>query len=223
MPDSVAGPLSDVARAERRVRRAWAMPGSGHDRMIAIARVALPAGVGVLVAVMALAPVTSGHDISFVLAKNRVAVAKERMRVTQALYRGEDQKGQPFALTAQSAVQQTSTDPVVRLDGLSARIRLPQGPAVLVAPRGTYNLNNEKVGLDGPVTFRSADGYALDTHDVDLDMQTKMLASRSPVTGKMPLGTFSANRMNADLGKRIVVLNGDARLHIARRSGTSRR
>ncbi len=223
MPDSLAGPLSDAARAERRRRRAWAMPGSSHDRVIAVARVSLPAAVGLLTLALAAAPLTSGRDISFVLSKDRVAVAKERMRVTQALYRGEDTKGQPFSITARSAVQQTSFDPVVKLDQLAAKIVLPQGPATLVAPKGRYNLTNEQVGLDGAVNFHSADGYTLDTHDVDLDMQTRKLASRAPVTGTMPLGTFSADRMQADLDNRVVVLEGHARLHITQRNGTSRR
>ena len=221
MPESVAGPLSDFARAERRKRRIWARPGSAHDRIIAIARVTLPASVLVLVLALGFAPLTSGRDISFVLSKDRVAVAKERLRVSQALYRGEDEKGQPFSLTAKSAVQQTSADPVVKLDTLAARIALQGGPATLTAPKGTYNMNNEQVGLDGPVAFRSADGYQLDTHDVDLDMQTRKLASRNPVTGKMPLGNFSADRMTADLDGKVVVLNGHARLHITQRTATS--
>lgn len=218
MPDPVAGPLSDVARAERRRRRAWAIPGSSHDRIIAVARVMLPASVVVLVLALGFAPLTSGRDISFMLAKDRVAVARERLRVSQALYRGEDEKGQPFSLTAKSAVQQTSADPVVKLDTLAAKIGLQSGPATLSAPRGTYNMDNEQVGLNGPVAFRGADGYRLDTHDVDLDMQTRRLASRNPVTGTMPLGAFSADRMQADLDNRVVVLNGHARLHITQRN-----
>ncbi|WBO22750.1 LPS export ABC transporter periplasmic protein LptC [Sphingomonas abietis] len=221
MPEPLAGTLSDIGLVERRKRRAWAMPGSSHDRIIAVARITLPASVLVLVLALGFAPLTSGRDISFVLSKDRVAVAKERMRVSQALYRGEDSKGQPFSLTALSAVQQTSADPVVKLNTLAAKIALQGGPATIVAPTGTYNMDNQKVGLNGPVTFHSADGYRLDTHDVDLDMQTRKLASRNPVTGTMPLGNFSADQLQADLDSHVVVLNGHARLHITQRNGTS--
>ncbi|WP_454886043.1 LPS export ABC transporter periplasmic protein LptC [Sphingomonas oryzagri] len=221
MAEAVAGPLSDVARAERAKRRIWARPGSTHDRIIAVARITLPASVLILVLALGFAPLTSGRDISFVLSKDRVAMAKERLRVSQARYRGEDNKGQPFSLTAKSAVQQTSADPVVKLDTLAADIALQGGPATLTAPKGTYNMNNQRVGLDGPVAFRSADGYRLDTHDVDLDMQTRKLASRNPVTGTMPLGNFSADRMTADLDGKVVVLNGHARLHITQRTAKS--
>ena len=219
----LAGPLSSEARVERRRRRDWAMPGSSHDRVIAVARVVLPASVVMLTLALAAAPITSGRDISFVLSKDRVTTAKERMRISQALYRGEDQKGQPFQLNAVSAVQQTSADPIVKLDPLSAKIQLPSGPATIVSPKGRYNLNNQRVALDGPVTFHTADGYHLATHDVDLDMTTKKLASRNPVTGTMPLGTFSSDRMQADLDEKVVVLDGHARLHMTQRNGTAPR
>ncbi len=109
----------------------------------------------------------------------------------------------------------------MKLETLAAKIALQAGPATITAPRGTYNMDNQKVGLLGPVAFRSTDGYQLDTHDVDLDMQTRTLASRNPVTGKMPLGDFSADRMTADLDNKVVVLNGHARLHITQQKATS--
>jgi lipopolysaccharide export system protein LptC len=221
--DALIGPLSEAARLTRRRRRSWAVPGSSHDKVIGVARLALPTSVVALFVLLGVAPLTSGRDISFVLSKDRVAVAHERMRVTRALYRGEDSKGQPFALSALSAVQATSSDPTMKLDTLAARIALQGGPATLTAPKGHYNMTTEQVSLDGKVTVRSQDGYALDTNDADLDLKTRMLNSRTPVTGKMPIGTFSADHMSADLDQRSVVLTGRARLHIDRRSGTARR
>jgi lipopolysaccharide export system protein LptC len=220
--DALVGPLSEAARASRRLRQHWAAPGSSHDKVIAVMRVVLPASVGVLAALLAAAPLTSGRDISFVLAKDRVAVAHERLRVTRALYRGQDSKGQPFALSALSAVQATSSNPVLKLDRLAARIGLTGGPGTVVAPTGSYNMTTEKVVLDGPVAMRTADGYALDTQDVDLDLKTRSLTSRTAVTGKLPLGRFSADHMQANLDQRTVLLTGNARLHIDRRTGTSR-
>ncbi|HEY0269953.1 MAG TPA: LPS export ABC transporter periplasmic protein LptC [Sphingomonas sp.] len=223
MADALTGPLSEAARVSRRQRRLWAVPGSNHDRLIAVLRVAFPASVGVLAALLAAAPLTSGRDISFVLAKDRVQVAHERLRVTRALYRGQDSKGQPFALSALSAVQATSTNPVLKLDRLAARIDLQGGPGTIVAPTGRYNMTTERIALDGPVSMRTTDGYALDTQNVDLDLKTRALVSRTAVTGKLPLGRFSADHMWADLDQRTVLLTGNARLHIDQRSGTARR
>ena len=211
--------MSEIADKVRDQRQHWAAPGSSHDTVVKTARVLLPAAIGVLTAFLAMAPLTTVGELSFVLAKDRVEVAKERMRATDALYRGTDSKGQPFSLRADSAVQVSSRDPVVRLEELSARIALPEGPAVLRANRGRYDMESERVAVDGPVLFESADGYRLATRDVLVDLTTRRAVSQGRVDGRMPLGTFSADRMRADLEARTVTLDGRARLHIVQRAG----
>lgn len=202
--------------------RAWAMPGGSHDRLIAILRVALPIAVVALVILLALAPLTSGRDISFLLSKNQVDVAHERMRVTRATYRGRDDKDQPFSLVARSAVQATSKDPVVKLDTLSANVLLNDGTATITAPRGRYDMDKQTVAIDGPVLVRRADGSRLATRDVAVDLNAKRVASGGPVDGSLPLGRFSADHMTADLNTRVVVLAGRARLHIVQARSRAR-
>jgi lipopolysaccharide export system protein LptC len=206
--------MSELADRARIERRRWAVPGSSHDRVIDLARKFLPAGIVLLVAMLAVAPLTMGRDISFVLSKDRVAVAKERMRVTQAQYRGQDSKGQPFLIRAGAAVQRSSSDPTVKLANLSARIQLQDGPAAIAANRGRYDMERERVAIDGPVVFKTTDGYRLATHDVGIDLKSRRLASAGAITGSMPLGTFRADQLRADLNQRIVTLDGRARLHI---------
>ena len=215
--------MSELADRARNARHRWAVPGSRRDSLIRIARIVLPVAIFALLVLLAIAPVTVGADISFVLSKDRVDVAKERMRVTEALYRGEDSKGQAFALRAASAVQATSRDPVVKLSDLSARIQMQDGPASIDANSGRYDMTSEKVMIDGPVVFRSADGYRLQTRDVTVDIRTRQVASGGAVDGRMPLGTFSGGHMTADLGTRVVRLEGGARLHIVQTQSRGRR
>ncbi|MFZ5707226.1 MAG: LPS export ABC transporter periplasmic protein LptC [Pseudomonadota bacterium] len=213
--------MSELADRARSQRQLWAASGSRHDRLIGILRLVLPVAIAILAILLAIAPLTVGRDISFVLSKDRVAVARERMRVTTATYRGQDAKGQAFQLTAGSAVQTTSRDPVVRMQKLAAQIQLPEGPARIVANNGRYDMDSEKVAIDGPVHFTSADGYNIQTRDVGIDLQTRKVASEGPVDGRMNVGTFSGDRFTADLNARVVVLEGRARLHIDQRSATA--
>ena len=195
-------------------RQLWAAPHGSHDRVVKWARVVLPSTVGVLAVILVLAPLTMRGDISFVLAKDKVAMATERLRVSAATYRGEDGKGQPFELRAGSAVQTSSRDPVVRLKDLSAAIRLQDGPATLKANSGRYDIDSEIVRVDGPIVFSTDDGYRLTTRDVAVGLKSRKMASGGPVEGRMPLGHFSAGRLRADLATRTVTLDGRARLHI---------
>ena len=206
--------MSVQADQQRDVRRQWARPGGSHDRMVGLLKNWLPVAVGVLAALLATAPFTGREGVSFVLDKNKVEVAKDRMRLTEALYRGEDSKGQPFSLRAGSAVQKSSREPVVDLNSLSARILLDDGPAVITAQKGRYDMETERVGIDGPVQFEAAGGYRLTTRDVGVDLKTRRMKSAGRVDGRMPVGVFSADHLEADMVARTVTLQGRARLRI---------
>ena len=215
--------MSRLAETQRNVRQQWALPGGSHDRLVGLLKNTLPVGAGILAAFLAAAPFTMGGEVSFVLDKNDVAVAGERMRVREALYRGEDSEGRPFSLRAGSAVQKTSRDPVVEMRDLSARILMSDGPAVLNAEAGRYNLESERMEVQGPIQFDSAQGYRLTTRDVNIDLKTRTMASEAPVYGRMPIGTFSGDHLRADLAARTVMLDGNARLRIEQNALKGRR
>lgn len=198
----------------RNRRQLFAAPGSSHDRLVRVLGMVLPAAIGVLVAFLALAPLLRNTEVSFLLDKNQVEIARERMRVTQALYRGQDSEGRPFSLEAGSAVQKNSRNPVVEMNDLAARILLKEGPGVLEAGRGNYNMDTEQVSIVGPVQFSSANGYRMVTRDVDIDLPDRSMVSRGEVTGRLPTGTFHADRLKADLAERTVTLEGRARLRM---------
>lgn len=206
--------MSLQAEQQRRHRRDWAHPGGSHDRLVGILKTVLPIAVGILTAFLASAPFTTSGEVSFVLDKSKVEVARERMRVTEALYRGEDSKGQPFSLRAGSAVQKSSRDPIVHLNDMSARILMSDGPAMITARKGRYDIDQERVAVDGAVQFESAGGYRLTTRDVGIDLKTRRMQSAGRVDGRMPIGTFSADHLEADMAARTVTLNGRARLRI---------
>ncbi len=206
--------MSAAADSQRSVRKHWATPGGSHDRMVGVLKKGLPVAVGVLAAVLALAPFTHDTEVSFLLDKNKVDVASERMKVTEALYRGEDAKGQPFSLRAGSAVQKSSREPIVQLKDMEARLQVDGKASVVSAQKGIYNIETESVDVVGPLQFQAEDGYRFTTRDVGIDLKTRRLASQQRVDGRMPIGTFGADRMQADLAARTMTLQGRARLHI---------
>jgi lipopolysaccharide export system protein LptC len=202
------------ARPPRRGSNGWARPGSFHDWLIGFLKIALPAAVGLILAYLALAPLSKRPEISFLLDKDKVEVTPERMRVEGAQYRGQDSFGRPFLISAQTAVQPTSQDPLVEISGMAAQIALDGGPAGIVANRARYDMSLQQVNVAGPIRFTAADGYRLETRDVLVDLNRRSFQSHGPVEGRMPLGTFSAGRLRADLASRTIVLDGRARIHI---------
>ena len=129
--------MSEAATRERASKQRWALPGGAHDRVIAWTKIILPSAVGILIAVLALAPLDRSGDVSFILDKKKVANAPERMRVEAARYVGTDNKGQHFTLSARRAVQPSSGVPVVDIEGIFAELSLVQGPLRLAAMAGS--------------------------------------------------------------------------------------
>ena len=206
--------MSELAERDRLLKRGWAAPGGAHDHLIRLMKIALPASIGVVLAFLAFSPLEEKQEVSFLLDKNKVEHAEERMRVEAAQYRGQDSLGRPFVLNARSALQQSSSVPVVDITGMNAQILLDEGPARLRAPRARYDMVREQVDVVGPILVTAADGYSLGTSDVIVDLRQRTLASRGRVEGRMPLGHFSADRLEVDLPRRRAVLSGRARLHI---------
>jgi lipopolysaccharide export system protein LptC len=194
--------VSEAAVRERTVKQRWAVPGSAHDKLVRWSKVVLPSAVGVLIAVLMLAPLDKKGDVSFILDKKKVENAPERMRVEQARYVGTDNRGQKFEITARNAVQRSSDVPIVDIRGMFARLGLQQGPLVMSANQGQYNLDTQTVAIEGPIRVVGPDGYRLATRDVTVNLKTRQVASGGPVAGQMRLGQFEAGQLKADLGER---------------------
>ena len=207
--------MTEAADQIRDKRRLWATPGGSHDRRVRLLAKWLPGAVGVVAAMMIVGPLFPRGEISFLLDRNKVAITNERVRVSDAMYRGNDDQGRPFTVTAGNAAQVSLSDPLIRMEDLAARIRLTEGPAELTAKGGTYDYDKQLVNVSGPVNFTAADGYRMTTTNVTLDLKARRVTGSGGVTGAIPAGTFSADRIIADLGERTVTLDGHARLQMA--------
>jgi lipopolysaccharide export system protein LptC len=206
--------MSEQATIIRNKRRAIAAPGGRFDRVIRLLAIGLPALVGAVAAAMLIAPLSPRGEVSFLLDRNKVAIADDRMRVDDAMYRGQDNRGRPFSLSAAAAVQQSIAEPIVQMDRLTARLLLPEGPALLTAPGGRYFIDEQQVQVDGLMRFTAADGYRMTARDVFIDLPARTLLGRGRVEGAIPAGTFSADTIRADLAARTLTLEGDARMRM---------
>jgi len=206
--------MSEAAIRQHGVKRHWAEPGSRHDQVVRYAKIGLPIVAVLFILILAVAPFDQRGDVSFILDKKEVDKAAERMRIETARYSGEDNKGNKFEITAERAVQQSSDQPIVNIEGMMARLGLTQGPVTIAANHGRYDLDTHLVDVVGPVRVVGPDGYRLETRDVSVDLKQRTMRSHGPASGAMRLGQFEAGQLSADLGERKIVLGGGARLKI---------
>lgn len=190
---------ADLVRSRRRI---LARPDGMHDRIVKLLAIGLPALIGALAAVMVLAPLAPRGEISFLLDRNKVAIAEDRLRVNNAMYRGKDNKGRPFSLRAGEAVQRVASEPLVRMKDLKAQILLDDGPAEVTAGAGLYRIDQERVNVEGIVHFEAANGYRLDAQNVSVDLKTRQAMGEGRIEGSDGRNTAAGNGLNVDIDKR---------------------
>ncbi len=200
------------AKELRNRRQHFAAPGGSHDRLIGFLGRVLPMLVGIVAAFMVITPLSPRGEVSFLLDRNKVAMINERLSVDNAMYRGRDDSGRPFSITAGEAIQRSSAEGLVRMDDLIAQLLLSDGPARISAPGGTYDLEEEVVAIDGTVRLVAADGYTMNASGVSVDLDARTMQGDEGVEGEVPAGAFSARAIRADLNARILSLEGNARL-----------
>lgn len=200
-------------------RQYAARPGGRHDAVMGVLKWLLPALALAVLATIIIWPLTKVSEFSFLLAKDKVGVAAERLRIDNAVYRGETERGEAFTISAAGAVQRSSAVPIVELDRLKATLAMAEGPAKVTAPSGRYFIDNDRLQVDGPVRLDSAAGYTLDSQTVDIDLGTRRVTTAQPVTGTLPIGSFSAGNFEGDIAGRRLVMGGGAHLRIRQGAG----
>ncbi len=189
-----------------------------YDRWLWLAKRLLPVLAGVLLLTLVLLPVFGTREFSFMLDKNRVAVSHDRLQLIRPVYQGTDSQGQRFIIEAERAVQRTSADPTVELQGLNARLDSANGVAEVSAPIGDYDLKTERLTVRGSLTVSRADGYHFETAMAEVDLKARTAMSHNGVSGRAPMGNFRADsfELNIDTGR--VVFSGNTHVHFDGRS-----
>ena len=203
---------TNEAKHLRNQRQHFAAPGGSHDRLVTFLGKALPMGVGIVAALMIITPLSPGTEVSFLLDRDKVAMIDERLSVSNAMYRGQDDGGRPFSLTAGEAVQRSSREGIVRMEDMMAQILLRDGPARISSEGGAYDIDAEVMTVDGPLRLSAADGYTMTARGVSVDLQSRVMVGDGRVEGEVPAGTFEADRIEVDIDERKISLRGSARL-----------
>jgi lipopolysaccharide export system protein LptC len=195
-------------------RRAMALPGCRRELLLGTLGRFLPGAAGVVVAVMVVWPMFPHNSVSFLLDRNKVQVTENRMLIQRAAYRGNDNRGRPFELSAADAVQHSAQDPLVRMNDLIGTIALTDGPARLEAKQGNFDISRDQLSVPGQVRFQHAGGYDMHANQVLIDVRHQTVESKGSANGLIPSGNFSGDRMFANLDQHTIRLEGHARLRM---------
>ena len=186
-----------------------------YSRFVSIMKVALPVAAGLLLLLVVVLPQFRQDDERFRIGMNLVKGAdSDVLSMTNARYFGTDDKGQPYAVTADGVRQRANNDTSVDLVGPKAEITLTNGTFMSAsATSGVYDRDHQKLQLAGDVTFSQNKDNHLRTSQASVMLKEGTASGREAVSGEGPFGTLQASG-GFDLSDRgkVLLLHGPARM-----------
>ena len=227
-PHALAEPLSAAGLA--RSRRDWSSRARAdlrqterYTHFVVIAKRGLLIAAAVLVtAVLAysLQPRQNGNQIAFSF-KN-IQVLGNDLAMTSPRLTGVDEKGDPYIVTAEKAIQDRLNAKRARLMNVQGDVTLKDGTWVSgTAPSGNLDAAKKLLTLKGAISVFSDNGYEAHTTAANINMDTGMITGNRTVAGQGPLGTFRADSFEIDRKKNLIYLYRNVQMTIyahARRS-----
>lgn len=173
-------------------------------------KIVLPLGAVALVGLIAAWPQLAKRDGGFGLSFSSVNTDELALVMNNPRFRGSDNQGQPFVVTAERATQDPEDAKQVTLDRITADITLNDGAWLsLAANSGLFNSDMQLLTLHGDIAVYSDRGYEFHGINAEVDLTTGVIASDDKVWGHAAFGSIQANGMRVyDRGKAIVFING---------------
>jgi lipopolysaccharide export system protein LptC len=197
---------------------------AARSRLVRRLRIALPIVALVLIAAFFFNTRSNQADEAFLDDFKDISASAEELRMASPRFTGIDDKGKPFEITADSALQNTSVKDVVSLD----RPRAVQGETgestVVTADKGVYRSNVNILELNDDVTLQhdvGVDAYLFRSPSATVSIKDEIVTSDSGVGGEGSDGsTLTADHMKAYNAEGRVVFEGNVRMRILPKNAT---
>ena len=130
-------------------------------------------------------------------------------------FESQDDKAQPYVITAKEALQIPNNLNVVDLILPKASMELNDGNAVNVeSATGKFDQVKQTLNLNNNVILVDKQGYQINLQSVDIDLIGKTSQSLAPVTATGPVGSIQATGFHADGNTGVLTFTGPATLVI---------
>ena len=191
-----------------------------HSRFVRVLRIALPAGVVLVVAGYVFVNYFLPMTVLDALPKVSGKLAVQGSKITMELPRiaGFTRDSRAYELNAETAVQDISKPDVVELQNLRAKMEMHDKDVVqLSAKTGVYNTKGDQMVLRDQVFVTSKQGYEAKLSEAAVDMKKGNVVSDKPIEVKLPNGLLNANGLEIDNSGEVirftrgVVLNLDGK------------
>lgn len=218
--EAVAQPISGAPAA--RARRDWtartrdtALNALRYSRFVTVMKRALPIAAAGLIAIVIVYSLIPRQSEKVSLAWERLGKIDNDLAMLKPRLTGADHKGNPFLITADSAVQDPTNVKRATLNNVSADLTLDHGRWLnATAAKGFVDMDKNWLALTGGIAVFSDDGYELHTARADVDLKQGIFKGPAQVSGHGPAGTLSADTFEVDRETSQLILQGHVHMTI---------
>lgn len=181
-------------------------------------RIALPILALVLIATFFLNTRQSGVDDAFLEDFADLDATPQNLKTAKPHFTGVDARGNPYEVTAETALQQANGGKVVDLEAPRAVTSTGDSQSVVAAKTGVFDADAKRLDLKEGVTFEhkvGATNYVLKTPQATYTIDDRVVVSDSGVDGEGSDGELlKADRMSANDREGKLVFEGNVSMRI---------
>lgn len=151
--------------------------------------------------------------------ENEQQIGKNEL--TNPTFESMDEKGQPYSITAKTAIQNEQNENLLHLDEPVGTMDLNDGQIVTIkAKRGVYTQDKRYMELREDVALFHDLGYEMYMDALDIDMLAGTAFSNTDVSGKGPEGTIAAKGLEGSTDTEVLIFKGPAKLVLTLENGS---
>ena len=185
-----------------------------HSRRVRVLKFAVP----VAAALIAVAfPVYSylAAPVSVKIQAEGTAFSNGKLVMANPKLNGFTKQKQPYSMTALRAIQDVSTQGIIELEGIDAKVPIASdNVAVVKASHGTYDRDGNTMNLTSDVTITTTDGMQAKFKSVFLDMGKGTMKTGDPVDVSRGGSRITADTMSVQDNGKVLVFENKVRVNI---------
>jgi lipopolysaccharide export system protein LptC len=205
-----------------RVRRDWsararssAMDALRYTRFVAWMRRGLSLGAFFIIAAVLAFFFVQRQPRQLAMSYEKMGHLENDLAMLKPRLTGSDDKGNPFVITADAAIQDAKNTRRAQLRNIEADVAMDKASWVNARARqGMVDMAAGRLELFGGIDLFSASGYELHTQTASVNLGQSVIHGHTPVTGQGPLGSLSADEFHADRESGQLLLSGHVHMSV---------
>jgi lipopolysaccharide export system protein LptC len=193
--------------------RTTALEALRYSRFVALMKRVLSLGAFLIIAAVLAFFFVQRLPRQLQMSYERLGHIENDLTMVKPRLTGADSKGNPFVITAATAVQDAHNPKKASLTSLEADLAMDKQNWLNARARnGMVDMTSGQLELGGGIDVFTSTGYELHSKSASANLKQSVIHGHDPVTGQGPDGTLRADEFHADRATDILTLSGHVQM-----------